>query len=72
MSGRGNPRPAQDFLGLLTLIQHTGDVWGVVSNPAAPTKSFSLMQYLLVNGLYCSAFFAFGFFLAVLRVGGGC
>jgi len=36
---------------------HTGGVGVVGSKPAASTKSFSLTQYLLVKGLYCSALF---------------
>ena len=60
MSGRGNPRPAQDFLGLLTLIQHTGDVWGVVLNPAARIQKFSNIFIGKLSLLL--SLFAFGFF----------
>ena len=35
----------------------TGCLGVMGSKPAAPTKSFSLTQYLLFNGLYCSALF---------------
>ena len=54
--------------GVLRLDPKTKDGWGVVSGPAAPTKSFSLTQYLFVNGLYCSALVCVWTFLAVFRV----